>query len=256
MHSNMSNVFLFAHQDDEFGVYAEIERLIQNSEDVDVYYLTSGDVNNSYSKTRNEESINVLRKLGVNIQNIHFIGSKHCILDGKLIERLDIVYNELLNIFNDLKPTRLYMLSYEGGHQDHDAVYVLGVVLAKKLNIIANCYQFSLYNGKNLQFGLFRVLSPIRENGDVFSYKLTMGRMWFYFKLCISFKSQKKTWLGLSPFVIWHYVIKQTQDLQKVNFDRVYGAPHSNKLLYEQRGMYQHSSFIQFKDEFIKRSCI
>ena len=36
------SVFVFAHQDDEFGAYPEIVRLIKNGTKVLVVYLTSG----------------------------------------------------------------------------------------------------------------------------------------------------------------------------------------------------------------------
>ena len=60
-----TSLFIFAHQDDESGVFWELHRLVSRGENVIVVYLTSGDVSGGPSSIRDCESISVLKKLGV-----------------------------------------------------------------------------------------------------------------------------------------------------------------------------------------------
>ena len=59
-----TSVFIFAHQDDEFGIYPEIERLINNQTKVIIFYLTSGSLDGKPRQDRNAESSNVLKDIG------------------------------------------------------------------------------------------------------------------------------------------------------------------------------------------------
>lgn len=238
------NLFLFAHQDDEFGVYAELEKLIAHQERVIVVYLTSGSLSGKNSAIRNSESVSVLCKLGILKSDIYFLGSQFCISDGKLSQSIDLMSDHIGNFCKDLNVSRLYFLAYEGGHQDHDAVHLIGVKLATKLNILDCSFQFSLYHGKNLPFGLFTVLSPISENGIVISYRIPFLNRIKYLRLCFEFKSQKIPWLGLLPFFITHYLFYGTQDLQKVRVERVFDKPHIGRVLYEKRKFYIYTDFV------------
>ena len=71
------NLFLFAHQDDEYGVFPVLEKLVAQGEAVSVVYLTSGTLDGQPSERRNQESIGVLGRIGVTERNIHFAGTDH-----------------------------------------------------------------------------------------------------------------------------------------------------------------------------------
>jgi hypothetical protein len=250
----MTKYFLFAHQDDEFGVFAEIARLVKLKQQVVIVYLTCGNFSGTLDEIRNAESIRVLSKLGVPTIDIHFIGGEYGIPDGQLIGHLDLAYQKLNELFNSYpKASSLYYLAWEGGHQDHDAVHILGTMLGQKYNILKNCFQFSLYHGKNLPSIFFKVLSPILENGPVHLYKLTFSERLKYISYCFYYKSQKKTWVGLFPFLLFHYIIRGTQELQSVSFERALECPHLGKLLYEKRGFYTYEKFVGNRDRFFSR---
>ncbi|HLX52986.1 MAG TPA: PIG-L family deacetylase [Aquella sp.] len=248
----MTNIFLFAHQDDEFGVFAEIARLLALKQNVIIVYLTSGNPYGTINGLRNRESVRVLSKLGVSTANIHFIGEKYGIPDGKLVGFMDLAYqklNELLGNYPQI--SSFYYLAWEGGHQDHDAVHILGTVLGNKYNILNNCIQFSLYHGKSLPYIFFKVLSPILENGPVNFYKMTFNERLKYISYCFYYKSQRKTWMGLFPFLLYHYSISGTQELQNVSLERIQKRPHPGKLLYEKRGFYTYEKFVENRDKFL-----
>ena len=106
------SVFIFAHQDDEFGVYAEIIRLIKNDSKVIVLHLTSGSLDGKPRPDRNCESLNVLRDIGVMQENIYFLGSDIYIPAARMYEYLDTIYTQILKLLTPIdKITSLYFLS-------------------------------------------------------------------------------------------------------------------------------------------------
>jgi len=246
-------LFLLAHQDDECGCFFEIHRLVSRGDKVIVAYLTSGNLDGSSSPIRDAESVAVLKKLGVPKSNIFFLGTDARIPDGKLSHHLEAAFHSITDLIVKIGiPENLYFLAWEGGHQDHDAVHLIGVVLADHLGIIERCYQFPLYTGVNLPSVFFRMFVFFPENGEP---KLTMipwrQRIGFV-KLCLQYPSQIKTWIGLFPFFLAHYVFSGTQILQRVSVKRVHQPPHTGKLLYERRGFYSYQRFAQDTCGFIR----
>lgn len=249
-----SVLFLFAHQDDEFGVFGEIQRLVCRGERVSIAYLTSGDLSGKPSPIRDEESIAVLGKLGVSRQNIHFLGRETEIPDGKLFAYLDTAFQAVLNLAERIgRPQRLYFLAWEGGHQDHDAVHLVGLATGRQLRIIDKCFQFPLYTGAGLPSVFYKLFSPIPENGRPGVFTIPWRKRIEYIRYCFSYPSQKKTWLGLFPFFLFHYIFWGTQILQPVSLPRIRQSPHAGKLLYERRGFCRYQDFIQHANIFLDR---
>jgi len=248
-----NSVFLFAHQDDEFGVYAEIVRLINNGSKVIVIYLTSGSLDGKPRLDREIESLDVLRDIGVMKENIFFLGTDIHIPDGRLHEYLNKIYPQILNLLNPMdKITSLYFLSWEGGHQDHDATHIIGLALAKQLKILDNTFQFTLYSGHKLPWILFKLFSPLASNGEVITYKISLNLRLRFIKYILSYRSQFIPIVGLFPFFLFHYIFKGTQILQPVNIIRILEPPHPGKLLYERRGVLTYNEFNKKVQEFIK----
>ena len=95
-------IYLFAHQDDEFGVFSDIYR---NKEENNIYifYLTNGtssSIKKNYLSIRDRESIKVLTKLGIKKKNITQLNNveipRDVLLDKKIIEKC-------FNMISDLK---------------------------------------------------------------------------------------------------------------------------------------------------------
>ena len=63
--------------------------------------------------------------------------------------------------------------------------------------------------------------------------------------LCSMYPSQKLTFLGLFPFILWHYLVLGVQQLQVVHPSIVQNRPHLGALLYERRGWLSWSQFEQ-----------
>jgi LmbE family N-acetylglucosaminyl deacetylase len=239
------HLFLFAHQDDETPVLFEIETLSARGERVLAVYLTSGTLDGSPCPKRNAESSRVLESLGVAANDIAFLGSEHQLPDGRLPEHIPQARAAVQAWVQDKGPIdQLFCLAWEGGHQDHDAVYALAVELHTQHAVARQAFQFPYYHGKGLPGSWFKVLDPIPENGPALTRTMPWSLRWRYLRLCLSaYPSQVKTWIGLGPFFVWHYLFKGTQILQELKSHRLNDKPHEGRLLYERRGFYTYKLF-------------
>ena len=205
---------------------------------------------------RDKESLKVLKKLGLKKQNIFFIGRDTEIKHYSLYLNLDKVYSELINKIEKIgKPDSIITHSWEGGHEDHDACNLIGRKIAIKFKIIEKSYQFSQYNAFNTSLIFFKIFNPLNKNdGKKFYSKLK--RRFLYIKLLFTYKSQLRIWLGLYPFIIFHYIFRGYNILEKLNKDRFIKKPHPKKLLYEIR---EFCSFKKFRSKtkffLLKNNC-
>jgi len=98
-------------------------------------------------------------------------------------------------------------------------------------------WQYPLYNSEGLKWEFFRVLTPLHENGHVHYENIPWVASWRYLRLHLSYKSQFKNWLGLFPFVFWHYLFRGWLSLQLNSFTRIQERPHNGQLYYEFRNL-------------------
>ena len=234
-----SALFLFAHQDDEFGIFQKIIDEKSNGRRVFCAYLTDGAFAGQSSLRRNRESLAVLIHLGVREEDIFFAGQTLSIPDGGLLDRLDLAFEWLCNwLSHHHMVSAIYLPSWEGGHQDHDALHALGVIAADEAGLMKHVKQFPLYNGYKCTGPLFRVFLPLSKNGEVEMTKIQWATRFQFLRYCLSYPSQFTTWVGLFPFVMFHFIFYGTQALQLVSRERLYQRPHSGTLYYERRQFY------------------
>lgn len=249
-----TTMFLFAHQDDEIGVFAEIERVVRAGERAICVYLTDGAVPGVASATRNSESTGVLARLGVPARDIAFLGEAAGIGDGQLHRHLDAAYERLTDLAAAWGPVhRLVMHGWEGGHQDHDAVHVLGVALARKLDIVGACRQFPLYRAPLTGPLPYTMLRPLPANGGVEATPVSLSARIRYLGQCLTYRSQAKTFLGLLPFIVADYVLNGRQVLQPVSWQRLREPPHRGVPLFERWGRLTWAEFRAAVDHFMDR---
>lgn len=232
-------LFLFAHQDDEFGVYQKVIDEIADGKEIYCAYLTSGVTVGHSPKVRNLESIKVLIKLGVPQKNILFVGEQMLIPDGKLVDHLKRAKEWLVNwLSENAQIGGIYLPAWEGGHPDHDSLHAIGVVATKQLNLIDKVWQFPLYNGYKCKGQFFRVFLTLASNGEVFNRKISWLNRFRFLIFILHYPSQATTWIGLAPFVLIHYLVYGTQSLQRVSFSKIQLPPHLGRLYYERRSFY------------------
>lgn len=238
------NLFLFAHQDDEYGVYPILEQIVARGDVVKVIYLTSGTLDGSLSERRNRESTGVLSRIGIADTDIHFLGADLHFPDGKLFQHVEPAAQAVSALFQDAgTPTRIFSPAWEGGHQDHDATYIIACYLAQMFSCLEASRQFPLYNGQGLPGSCWHTFMPLPENGPVESFKLSWRARLRYLRLCLHYRSQWPTWLGLYPMYALRLCTSGRQFLQPLRTDRLNSAPHPGQSLYERRGFCDRKEF-------------
>lgn len=233
MTAEATALFLFAHQDDEFGVFHRIEECVRRGLRVHCAFFTAG------SARRNEESLAVLRQLGVRPEDVAFAGDEAGIPDAGLAERLPAARAWLqrwLARFPDIDS--IHVSAWEGGHQDHDALHALAVTVARDFGLLERVRQFPLYHGYGSLHAYMNALAPLDANGPVESRRIPLRARLRYLRLCASYPSQKSTWVGLLPCVALRYLLRGQQDLQRVSPARLGEPPHPGLPYYERRGFY------------------
>ncbi len=229
-------LFLFAHQDDEFGVFQRILDCRARGLRVACAYLTDGRTASASAEQRNRESLAVLASLGVDAQDVYFAGLELGIGDAQLPLHLEAAAGWIRRWLERYPLVdSLHVTAWEGGHHDHDALHALAVTLADARGLLARTRQFSLYQACGLPGPLFRVLAPLPENGPAQALPIPWRARLRHLRACLSYPSQRTTWIGLFPFVALHYLLRGVEQLQPVATARLAERPHPGALYYEKR---------------------
>lgn len=238
-------VFLFAHQDDEAGVFQQIDEAKRKGYQTECIYFTNGVKKGEDPLIRNKESINVLRKFNLKENEIIFAGEMLGINDGKLHCHLKEAKHWLKNYLKEKEKIKLIIVpAWEGGHHDHDTLHALTVIVTEELGLMSSVKQFPYYNGYKCSGQLFRVMKPIPENGEIEKINIKWKDRLRYLRYCLSYPSQITTWIGLFPFMVWHFIFYDEQYLQRVSRERVLQRPHRGLLYYERRKFYKYDELI------------
>jgi LmbE family N-acetylglucosaminyl deacetylase len=238
-------LFLFCHQDDEFGVYQQILLERSRGRRILCAYLTSGTVAGGDPARRDAESLAVLNGLGVAREDVQFVGSLLAIADGRLLDHLPLAAEWLRARLSSLEgEVAIYVPAWEGGHPDHDALHFLCIEACAELGMLPQVRQFPLYNAMHCPWKLFRVASPLAQNGPVESSPIPWVNRIRFLRCSLGYPSQWRSWLGLFPFYALHLLICGTQELQQVSRERVHQPPHGGPLYYERR---RFSSWAQLR---------
>jgi LmbE family N-acetylglucosaminyl deacetylase len=245
-------VFLLAHQDDEFGVYFAIENITRQAGRAICIYLTDGGSGGTRPERRDTESYKVLRRLGVAERDIHFVGSRERFPDGRLHTRLDDALEAVDGVLKPIpKMHAIYMHAWEGGHQDHDAVHLIGVAYAAKAGLFDVSRQFALYRASLSSAGVV-LFAPLPENGPVTVQSVSWQTRLRYLGLIFCYRSQWKSWIFLFPMLVQAYCTRGTQQTQGVSTLRLTQRPHAGPLLYERRGYATYQVFRRFAQPFVQ----
>ena len=244
--------FLFAHQDDEVAVFSCIERAARGGRRVVCLYLTDGGHGGQRTDRRCAESLSVLQSLGVDAADIHFIGVREGFRDGELHTRLEAALAAVEAVLTPADAVHaLYMHAWEGGHQDHDAVHLIGAAYAAKAGLLDISRQFTLYRAASNLLGV-KLFAPLAENGPVAEESIPRTARLRYLGLALTYTSQWKTFAVLFPMLVHAYCTQGVEATQGVSLARLNARPHDGPLLYERRGHARYEEFRAAGDAFLR----
>lgn len=245
MHSDSSAaeplLVVFAHPDDEFAVFPWLCQALACGRRVEAVWLTNGGWGGQDTARRRGESIAVLSEIGMDPANMHFCGEEWIIPDGSLHLCLDVVVPRLIERFGGAQGGEVLMPAWEGGHHDHDASHLAALAVARARG--ARMWQYSLYHGQGLPGPWFKVLSPLPANGICEVLPTGLGVRLSCAALCLRYRSQWKSFVGLLPFYLWRMRRADAFWRQPVDPRRTAQRPHAGAMLYERRGGPQWADF-------------
>ena len=231
-------IFVFSHYDDEFGLFNIIENSVKKEKNVYVLYLTNGlskgENNNKKLIQRENESINVLIKLGVNRKRIIFLGKRLNIPVYNLHKKLNTVYKNINNFLKKIKGSYIiYTHAWEGGNEDHDSCFILVKKILLNNMRVKKCLQFSQYHRFNTTFYPFKVQSFIPSNSKIFYCKISFSQKIKYILYLFTYTSQFYLWLPLYPFIILKILFNKYGNVKNISKNLYLKKPHVGNLLYE-----------------------
>lgn len=253
----MTTLFLFAHQDDEIGAFHVVSEAKRRDTRVACAFLTNGAWAGVTSETRNAESRKALAALGIELHEVTFLGTELDVPDGALVENLERSFAALCGLVDQLgteghRVTRIVMHAWEGGHQDHDAVHIVGIALAQHFGVLDSSRQFPLYrrsdNRKSTGFA-----APLTSNGPVETTLIPLSQRLKHLRILTSYRSQARVILKLLPLIVRDYAVSGMQRLQPISVARLSQDPNTPPMLYETWKLYSYDRFRAAAQPFIDR---
>jgi LmbE family N-acetylglucosaminyl deacetylase len=171
--------------------------------------------------------------------------------DGQLVNALPATWSALEELTRGWAVDEVLCPAYEGGHMDHDAANVLAIALAGALGVPGGARQFPLYNGWGTRGGLFRVMHPSPGMGEVGVRRVTVRDGFTVAMLVRHYRSQRKTWLGLSPEAFLKLVAMRREYSSVAEPAAVLGRPHPGPLFYERRFGFDYDEWRRGADAFV-----
>lgn len=246
MESGKRVVLILPHPDDEVFCL-HVLRQFQNHE-LSFVFLTNGSPKNDLKSAhrRETESRVAIDLISKEAEILHY-GLFMGLTDGKLACQFSKDDLKRLNEFlgQGTKPSIFVSPTLEGGHQDHDAAFIITKNLCRSWS--AAHYTFPLYSSSHIPFPFFRTM---KKSQACISFRQTRAsRISFVgstLKLIKVYKSQRRTWLGLTLPLLFHYAVRAPV----YNVNQTIRIEDINKFLYESRGQETRDTLKQFQYEF------
>lgn len=236
-------ILLLPHPDDEFAVFAWIEQARLQGRPVHCIWLTDGGWGGQEVPRRRRESEKVFARMGLGDPSLHFLGEQDAFPDGGLHLHIVRAYEAVSACIARIgRDAQVLVPAWEGGHQDHDSAHLIGVALARHSSL--DIQQYPIYHGQGLPGPMFRILSPLTDNGPVHSAPASWSQRVRYVLHCLQYRSQWKSFVGLLPFYAVRMLSRHPFQRQALQTGRSGQRPHPGPLLYERRGGPSHQAII------------
>jgi len=236
----MNNIFfILSHYDDEFGLFNVIENFCKNNEKVFIIYLTNGLTidtikNKKKMHQRENESLRVLNKLGVQKNNIFFFGKHLKIPVYNLHKNLNPAYDHINKLLKKIKGINyIYTHAWEGGNEDHDSCFVITKKILMNNKKLKKAFQFAQYNRHNVVFYPFNIQTFIQPKSKIFKVRYGLLSKMKYISYLFNYISQFYLWLPVYPFIIFKILFNNYGNVKLISKSINLSRPHCGLLLYE-----------------------
>jgi LmbE family N-acetylglucosaminyl deacetylase len=248
-----TTVVLLAHQDDDIAFAPLIRRVKARGAPVRIVYLTDGGAGRVSPAVRDAECRRALGTLGVEPDEVLFLGGTAGIPDGALFRHFDRAYERVDAAVAAAQPLGdIYTLAFEGGHVDHDGAHVVAAALAEHHHRRERAWQVPFYRAADRGPPWFSLFAPLAENGPVTDVPLTREEALLRAGLMRSYPSQWRVFLGLAPALMWHAARATPLKMQKLRLERLWERPMKGRLFYERSGI-SFDQFAAYAHEFLVR---
>lgn len=202
---NSVKLFLLAHQDDEVFLLP----FIADSEEKLFIYLTNGSSKSSsifHQQKRTDEAHETFKEILMPLNaSVIWWGNQNGVSEGELHKFANS--NTIRNLIESIshygtKVSKIYTTTFEGAHQDHDSAAVIARAIRKILH--ADVIEVSTYPQKFKKVYSFSVMTPKYKSINFNFERLRILRLTA--RLILKYRTQWKTWLGLSPAIFFSYL--------------------------------------------------
>ncbi len=141
--TNLDKVlFVFAHPDDESFICGAMRIALDAGSEVNGAWVTSGDFFGG-GKRREAALWEAMAILGLDQSRVHLLR----VPDLGIVSEMPRAAELTAKLLDELKPNKIFVDAFEGGHPDHDAVNFLAYEASTRAGINPEIYEFPLYNG-------------------------------------------------------------------------------------------------------------
>jgi LmbE family N-acetylglucosaminyl deacetylase len=164
---------------------------------------------------------------------VHWIGSAAGIDGEDLPAHLPEALAALEAAVAGVPVRRLYCLSYEGGHPDHDAAALLTAAFARRRGARVRAWQLPFYSGHGTRWRFFRLHRPVSRQARVLVHRVPRREALRHAAIFRHHRSQWRTTLGLLPGHLLQRLVLRREVMQALDPALLSTRPHPGPLLYE-----------------------
>lgn len=196
-------ILILPHLDDEFALAPLAKFLGKKYKDNLKVIFCAERLNQDKQKQklRRDECYKSLKILNISKKNIIFLNDFFEVNDLELSRSSKEIYNFLDELNRKFKIKKIYTLSLEGGHPDHDSLSLLVDKFSSSSG--SKKYFVPAYNNRITLFIPLSVFRPLNSQKHYFKSKKIKRFEWFLsLRIASVYKSEIRAFFKLLPFII------------------------------------------------------
>lgn len=224
-------LFLLAHPDDDLFVRPLIER----SRGAVVAYVAAETARTNGRRRR--EALGALAALGLDAERVLFPGEAANARDGRVIARLDAVFDALRAALAKLdgQVGSIVTHAWEGGHPDHDAAHLVALKLARGLGVADTSHGCAFYRAAQTPLLPYHVQTPHPEAAGYRRVPLRFAEAFAAAAAARRYPSQWRALTVFAPFLMARAFVDRSLYLQPLSQSIAPARPPGARLLSETR---------------------